>query len=688
MRRTRAEPAERALVQDASVVGKVFSRQALSEVSGLSVESVDTLLGSLVRKELLSVQADPRSPERGQYGFLQDLVRRVAYETLSRRERRGRHLAAASYLESAWGAEDVAEVIEVMAAHYLEAYRALPDAPDAGAIRTKAQQALIQAGQRSDSLAALPAALHYYEQAIELTADPVEKAQLQEAVGHVGWAAARVPEVRAHLEEAIETYRRSGMVRDAARAVGLLAEFVWQDGKFEEALVRMQDAFEVLSQGEQDAGFAYLASQLGRQLFFVGQPGPALEKIEIALELAETLQLSEILSQGLNTKALVLASRGRIQESMLLMRHAVEVAREHDLKPATLRGLNNLSSLEEGLERYEEALRLAAEALELARLYGDRSWERKFLVASISSLVNIGRWDEALARAAEFEETDDVESFFGQTEELYPLVAVHGHRGDLGKAQALFQSLRGTREVQEIQLRGLVALTQAELALAEGDAAGALPHGDMAMELGRELGFTSGAFRLAAWAVGRAALELGDLDRAEHLVATLRTLRPGETGPTIGGTLAWLEARLAAARGDTETAEGRFAEAARRFRQGGTRFMLAVTLLEQSEWLLEVGRSEAAEPALAEAGEIFTELGARPWLERLARAAPDESRPAGRAVTAGDHRQAAEAATRSVGAGAFRPGVMCPFHLSERFAARSSGGRTSPRGWPPRSGRG
>ena len=33
------------------------------------------------------MQADPRSPEHGQYGFLQDLVRHVAYETLSKRER-------------------------------------------------------------------------------------------------------------------------------------------------------------------------------------------------------------------------------------------------------------------------------------------------------------------------------------------------------------------------------------------------------------------------------------------------------------------------------------------------------------------------------------------------------------------------------------------------------------------------
>ena len=55
---------------------------------------------SLARKEVLGVQSDPRSPEHGQYGFLQDLVRHVAYETLSKRERKARHLAAAAHLET------------------------------------------------------------------------------------------------------------------------------------------------------------------------------------------------------------------------------------------------------------------------------------------------------------------------------------------------------------------------------------------------------------------------------------------------------------------------------------------------------------------------------------------------------------------------------------------------------------
>ena len=86
---------ERRVVQNGAVLGKTFTRDALAAVTGDDEAGFAPLLAALVRKEVLSIQADPRSPEHGQYGFLQDLVRRVAYETLSLRERRVRHLAAA-----------------------------------------------------------------------------------------------------------------------------------------------------------------------------------------------------------------------------------------------------------------------------------------------------------------------------------------------------------------------------------------------------------------------------------------------------------------------------------------------------------------------------------------------------------------------------------------------------------------
>src|SRR4051794_18320200 len=121
-------PEERRVLQDAAVLGKTFTKRALAALARLSDEALEPLLAPLVRKEVLGVQADPRSPEHGQYGFLQDLVRHVAYETLSKRERHARHLAAAAHLEASFSDDE--EIVEVLASHYLDAYRELPDADD------------------------------------------------------------------------------------------------------------------------------------------------------------------------------------------------------------------------------------------------------------------------------------------------------------------------------------------------------------------------------------------------------------------------------------------------------------------------------------------------------------------------------------------------------------------------------
>ncbi|MGZ4242394.1 MAG: ATP-binding protein, partial [Actinomycetota bacterium] len=103
---------ERRLVQDASVLGKTFMRASLAAVEGTAEAELDPLLAGLVRKEVLTLQADVRSPERGQYGFVQDLVRQVAYDTLSKKDRKARHLAAAQDLETRWGEEED-EIVEV-----------------------------------------------------------------------------------------------------------------------------------------------------------------------------------------------------------------------------------------------------------------------------------------------------------------------------------------------------------------------------------------------------------------------------------------------------------------------------------------------------------------------------------------------------------------------------------------------
>ena len=141
-------PEDRMLVQDAAVLGQSFTTAALAAVSGLEADVLEQRLGALVRADLFHREVDPRSPERGQYAFVQAVIREVAYSTLALRDRRGRHLAAARYFESL--GDD--ELAGALATHYLAAYRSAPDGPEAEALASQARIALRAAADRAIAL--------------------------------------------------------------------------------------------------------------------------------------------------------------------------------------------------------------------------------------------------------------------------------------------------------------------------------------------------------------------------------------------------------------------------------------------------------------------------------------------------------------------------------------------------------
>jgi hypothetical protein len=91
-----------------------------------------------VRRELLTLEADPRSPERGQYAFVQALIREVAYNTLAKRDRKTRHLAAARFFESL-GSDELAGAL---AGQYIAAHGYAPEGPERDALDDQARVAL------------------------------------------------------------------------------------------------------------------------------------------------------------------------------------------------------------------------------------------------------------------------------------------------------------------------------------------------------------------------------------------------------------------------------------------------------------------------------------------------------------------------------------------------------------------
>jgi predicted ATPase/class 3 adenylate cyclase len=606
---------ERRLLQDGAVLGKSFTLGALVALSAVPESELGAMLAGLVRKEVLGVQSDPRSPERGQYGFLQDLVRHVAYETLSKRERKTRHLAAAAHLQSVFADQD--EVAEVLASHYLAAIEAAPEAEDAPAIRAQAGELLARAGERAGSLAAPDEGQHYYDQAAALAEKPLLEAMLLEQAGRLATQANRPIEARARLERAITLYTEAGDERAAARASAALADADHVEGRQEEAAARLEQAVAQLEQGKPSSELAAALAQLGRMRVIAGHSDQATAPLERALTLAERLQLPDVFVEALTSKGLVLLAHGRLAEARIQLEAAAARAHAEQLYASALRAENNLAVALEASDHYADALGIYERAVALARRRGDRRWESNLRTASITSLHLLGHWEEALTIAAE--EEPQVATEVARAN-LLAAALIHTERGNLEPADALLAAAGGGRDSDNPETRTGYAAVEARLLRAHGQSAEALAAAERGLAALGELAIANTFIKTALLEAIEAALALPDLDKADQLLAIPESLDPGQLTPLLHVNSLRLRARLDAARNNHEQVDERFRTATALYREFNFTFHQAVTQLEHAEWLTGQNRSEEAHPLLAEAGQTFEQLQATPWLERTTQA--------------------------------------------------------------------
>ena len=607
-------PEERRLVQDAAVLGKTFTSASVGALTGQDEAELEPLLAGLVRKELLGLQSDPRSPEHGQYGFLQDIVRRVAYETLPKRDRRAKHLAAAEHLAVTLGEDEVAEVV---ASHLLAAYRLDPDAPEAESLRAHAYTALLRAGERAASLGAGSEAQRYFQQAAELTDEPEAEAAALMRAGEMSTRTGDPAGAEKLFARSVSLYEGMDDTHAVARATAWLAYAEQLGGDVQGAVDRMERALEIVGEDEPDEDLAFLLVRLGSAHHFLGNHELALDRTERGLVIAEALQLPELLARGWTGKAMHSAPR-KPQEARALHQLALDTARAHELHGHATVAVSNLSDLGFQWDRYAESLGYLSEALEEARRAGSRRNEWFALGEMTYALTMLGRWDEALARLGDLpEETlgrDEVSSILGGPMEVYL------QRGELTTARALlaqFEDLGGSSNVQSQITYSTAA---AALLVAEGRHEDALVAAERSVAVRDALGIAAQDVKHAVRLALEASLALGRRDLAEELVALVEGLPVGLRPPFLDATARRFRARLA---GDSPTADTDFVAAASGLRRLELPFHLAVVLLEHGEWLIGYGRRDDAGPLLAEARDIFDRLMAAPWLARTDAALAD-----------------------------------------------------------------
>jgi class 3 adenylate cyclase/tetratricopeptide (TPR) repeat protein len=600
-------PDERKVLEDGAVLGKTFTLEALAALSGLDRAQLEPLVASLVRKEVLGVQTDPRSPEHGQYGFLQDLVRHVAYGTLSKRERRNRHLAAAEYLATSFTGEEE-EVIEVIASHYLSAHEAQPEAEDASEIKQRAVAMLARAGERAASLAAASEARRYFEQACALSDAPSERARLLVRAGDMAGRAADPEAAQALLKESIALYESHDDTHGAAGAAVMLGFVLAFTGHREEGIKQMERAFDVISHDPPDEDLAVLAARLGLNYWFMGDLERSAERAELALDIAETYGYPVPLELALRCKGAIAFSRGHPEEALAYQKRGLEIALTHDLSQQASTLYFVLSDGEFRRDRYETALDFLRESLELSRKLGSRPYELATLAEMTYPLFMLGRWDEALA-SLENPSEEHTRSGGVLLSLLEGTMQVQIARGQLDEARrifSLFAHLEGSTDLQD---RSAYLAGRAALNLAEGRPVEALADADDAIEAVSTLGFGAQALKQALVVGLEAATALGDSAKAEALLSTVEEAPPGRRAPFLEGQAHRFRARL-------EGDERRYEAAEALFREFRLPFWLAVVQLEHAELLVGKGRVDEASLLLAEALETFERLDAKPWLER------------------------------------------------------------------------
>jgi tetratricopeptide (TPR) repeat protein len=595
-------PEDRTLLQDAAVLGKSFTLASLEAVSGPDAAALERRLADLVRKEFLLFEADPRSPERGQYAFVQGIIREVAYGMLSRADRRTRHLATAHHLEAA--RDD--ELAGVVAAHYLEALRATPEGPDADALAARARDWLGQAAERATSLGSPEQALVFAEQALGITPPGRERADLLTGAARAAGDALQRERRLEYLREAVANLRDLDDLNAEVATMGLLAEALADVGEVDdlravaEAMrTRLDGGGDDLARASADFAFAsalYFTQELEESLAFLDR---ALAGFERALEWTRFARIIQL-------KSHLLANLGRHREALIIRRGILATARdENDLRVVA----DILTSISTALfgDDTRGALDAALESAAIARRIGYGELEVLSLSNGVEFAVESGAWDTA----------DELLADLGSRAVLPPDVVdqvalgvalLAAYRGDLEAAQAALDGLRReTVDSSFATVRAWARRVAAAVHLLAGEADRAYEDAMAAIAVEPD-GMNAPAGVL--WG-GRAALWMGDAAKARAPL----DLSPPAPGAWVDCTRRALEAGITALEGRAEESARIYGRVLADWLANGDPFDHAFTTVDAVAVLPPGLVPEGA----VEAATAYLEgLGAMPLLARLA----------------------------------------------------------------------
>jgi class 3 adenylate cyclase/tetratricopeptide (TPR) repeat protein len=590
---------DRALLQDAAVLGKSFTLDSLVAVTGRDAVSLEPRLSDLGRKEFLLHEADPRSPERGQYGFVQSIIREVAYGMLSKADRRARHLAVAHHFE----AMEDEELAGAVAAHYVEALHATSEGPEADALAARARDWLGQAAERATSLGSPEQALTFVEQALSITPEGRERGDLLKAAARAAGDALQPDDRLEYLRQAVVMFSGEEDVDAAVAMTGILVDALSDLGFVDELRLRVREMQDRLGEGDDDLARAEVDHASAYVDYYDDDLDRCLVGMERALAGFERAKAWDRFQRVIGERSFVLRALGRAREATLLQRGILSVATdEGDLRAMAHASLALALAADEGRDNMERHLEAAA----YARRGGYGPIEMVALANALEVAVELGAWATADETIADLSSRSDLPPQIADMVTINRAL-LHAYRGERVEAGEAMSGLSSdTIGTGDPTMQAWVHRVYSVVALTSGDLPSAY---EKAME-GVDAEPRGPNAQLCAAFAARAALWMGDAPKARAPLE--RTLQIDEG--MVGASRRAMEAGIAALEGLPREAASAY-EAVLAERLGkADRFTYALVTVDAVAVLpAELVPEGAVETARA----YLEELGGAPLLARL-----------------------------------------------------------------------
>ena len=611
---------ERALITTASVLGQTFGRGALQAVVDLPEEELSAALRELIARDWLTTVTDRLSSEDGQYAFVQTVVRTVAYQTLSKRDRLQRHLAAVDHLAA--GADSDGRVSAVIAQHLRDALAATStDDPQRADIARRLGDWLERSAARSESIGAPADAMRAYAEALTLATDDAHQVRLHLATANAALDAGAIAEALPHVLP-IARGEVPAAPLDVASAVTSATRALRHSRRFDEAWTLIEPHLEHPTFGSLPAlPAAKMAGQASATLHDLARFDEATSWGERALRHAEDSGDTREIAEALNGIALTYLMRSSPRVGWVVLKLASDYAREHRLVVTLARTLMN--ELAMGMSRdLDAAVAAGREALIVGEQAGNRLLSWHGAGNQSVALALAGHWDElAMMPDRPLLHGPPPVPVLATLRAIWPAVVAHARGDEIDLAEYdMLATQPDTATGDNIDTMFFLAV-RALHARASGDRDVVVQSCHRLVELAlKHVQMEDDFPHLWTLAVDL-LLDVHALGDARELLRPVEDVPATRLSPLLAAELARVQGTIEvvdpSSTADPETIERHLLDAIAKLDAVGAMPDKARAQATLGTWLWRSGRSVDAAPQLDAARTAFTELQAVAWLKEL-----------------------------------------------------------------------